>query len=189
MRALASSVIAIAASCMSMGLLAQGTGRYTPPPTPHGVVVDANGKTVGKFIYLVGSTQARVHALLNGKAVTIPLAARFDSQSQSIPDVTKLVPGGSPLEQLFFAGSNCTGAAYVVYFQTPGMYPSVAIADGLGAGRVYIGTPGDLGSTPVNSYSDAVGNCIPSLRSVSPAFMVTEVVDLSTLFVPPYTVR
>jgi hypothetical protein len=163
--------------------LAQKGGKA--PPALQGVVVDANGKTIGP--YLLANGWPIVITTVNGSTVSIVLHT-FRVPSEPPSDSTKLAPSGSG--SLYFASAQCAGQAYFPDQLTVlGTRSALTVADGFGDGILYIGwLSGETILARVESTRDAYGNCQDLLQE-RPLIPVVEAVQLAPLFTAPYTIR
>ena len=190
--ALGITLAGIAASAV-----AQGKGGGKVPPAPQGVLVDANGKTVGLFYpTLAGVGFPTVVANINGRMVSIQVGPQPQELSPTGEvSYARLAPRGDQRGTsgtlVAFEGLQCTGAAYVrVGSAAFGLIPTLTIADGSGAGVVYVGAVAAVLTPTVSSYLDGQGICAAWPDVVSgPYFPVVDVIQLAPLFAAPYTYR
>lgn len=140
-------------------------------------VYDSNGEQVGH--------------LLDFSFFASQVAMRIDDTSFTLnvykDYITSAVPYG-----LFFETSNCSGAAFVQYPGT-GPTPLASLVAVGGANRtVYVAdtTPPPQSILAKSEWinTDPSGRCNPLSTTVD-VFPVSPLVDLDTLFVPPFSVR
>jgi hypothetical protein len=167
-------------------------GEYQPLS---GQVVDANGRVIGPYVY--GPT---VLMAFDGLPVAINLRAAnvVGKDGTAHRDPTRLIPRTSGSgEGVYFAEPDCTGAAYVVSNAEDGdgTLPGHVIADGEGGGTLYLGRRRETMQPLLNSLlkdSSYPPQCINYPRPTHvfiPMVPTRAVIDLSTLFKPPYRIR
>jgi hypothetical protein len=169
------------ALAMNVAILACASTLAAEPATkttPTGMLVDAVGKKIGQF-YLNPSNASvgLAHAYLNGRATFFGVIYLQDGSG-------KFAPNGVPEDnKVYYEGANCTGAAYV----TNGIFSPTQTGPGMSA-QVYIGNGGQVFVTP-QSYRPSKDSCSVANGNPMQLAPLLDVVELGTVFTPPYTLR
>jgi hypothetical protein len=180
---------------LSLPTLAAPAETSAARTAPSGVLVDSAGKTMGPFFPAATGDNVRALIKVNGQVVIIALSwLLVNSQGALWNDPTKLVASSQSTNNfpsyVFFDGPNCTGSAMLLASLngSQGTVPAVTVGDGYGAGHVYVATSVQPTIRSYQSYMRSDGVCSVAVES-NPTILVTSIVDLSTLYKAPYTVK
>jgi hypothetical protein len=159
-------------------LLTQTSPAQSVKPVERPVVTDAHGAMLGSVVAINGPT-AMVLIDLGGRPFSLNV----------LP--TQLLGTGGPL---YFTTTNCTGIPYIT-FQPPGLStPSVLAAP---SNSLYAAVPNaiPLLITALSVQLPAMPGGPPSCQSTPPpppqvfAVAAMRLVDLNTVFTPPFSIR
>lgn len=173
---------------LALGAVAMAQGRDAPArdPLPRGVVVDAAGKAVGRYIAEDGEN-AFALARLGGVVTSIPLQRHIDGDGrvrQSLLAPARLSRG----EGVRFDGPACTGTPYFQTDRFLGGMPSEIINTNDGRALLYVASS-DIGvAVTTQSRQRATGECLEEVTGGT-LFPVGQVVDLGATFSVPYSLR
>jgi len=168
------------------GLLAATASTDAASSAKDLIVVDAKGKEIGPVISVSDSLQ---YPLVQLTVNSFKFVVRVFSNGVSDDGFTagREVSGSEDI--LWFESANCTGTPYMP--KNPERVMPDIIVSGPGS-TVY--RPGDTGVT-VFANSLLMGNghpggdCVQQTQGVGLLFRALPVIDLSTLFTPPFQVR
>jgi hypothetical protein len=142
-------------------------------------VVDANGKTIGRYI---------------GDALILPYAGELIAM-QLQPDwndtLGKPNSGGFSWTRygLFYVSTDCSGTPYFWTASYGTRYNGVTVNDG-GQFYAYIGEPAKAQAVTIQSYYDfTAANCHPYTAPTQPFMALSTVVALGRLGTPPFFLR
>jgi len=149
--------------------------KHAPSPAPVAVprVVDANNNIVGQVVgtgVTGGDRNPFVALIIKGFPFVVGVA----------PD--KLF-GNAPLS---FTTANCTGQAYFDVLIAPGVFPTVAVANGTLYGPRANSTPVAITYQSFIQPSDASRCEVSGGANPISAYQADPIVDLSAQFTPPY---
>ena len=170
------------------------TGRRSA----EGALYDATGKRMGPVAVADAQPGAlnvpRVRVSINGAITYIPVTATQGNAGAGLYwDWSTLTPSSSSFDGLIpsvaFESSDCSGTSFVFQDRTDVGVLSKTIADNKGGAYVYIARLNPTISVVLRSGLMAIGSCIAFEPRREDRFVVTDIVDLATIFQPPYTVR
>ena len=151
---------------------------------------DKNGVEVGPM------AGGRVYVRIDAETiVAVPLAAGKMTElgdGRKWRDNTRLVfgTGSSPV---YFSEADCLGTGYVQYTGNNwldfGVQPSATVANVSGKATTYIGRPGYAVHRKLASRLGANFNCTTDSNIEASVVPVQAIVDLSTRFETPFTMR
>ncbi len=168
---------------------AQNKGGGKAAPAMQGIVVDANGKTIGPFFPSLGGAPL-VLTTANGRGVLLLLSPYFDGPTPTQLVSTKLAPAGGPAD-FYFTGAGCSGTPYLASGTASGLHPSAVVSDSPG-GTLYVGSDDLLNRTfLVASYRQGTGACnnLTQPTAINNLAPIVDAIQLSTLFAQPYSVK
>ena len=188
-RMLAMSMLAATAALTCQKVDAQ---KRPPAPTPPtGQIVDAAGRVLGPVMWAPEKISIRALISTGGVVTSVVLGPQTVNLATGANNVTKLVPMFNG-EAVYFSGPGCTGQAYVrMYSSVLGSAPSTTLADGLGAGVLYVASGFDQRNPAptISSSSSRLNDCQPVNVSGDGLSPVVQIVDLSTIMTAPFTIK
>lgn len=175
--------IAIAV-CAALGsTVAVAEKRPSAPPVVGGNVVDASGRTLGP-VFGPETTPNGFRVLrsiisVNGVVTSVALA--------KWPTFAQLVPA-SDGNTVFYSTPDCLGQPYIAWYGVEGTAPSATVADNRGYGLLFVA---DATAQLAHLDYQSTGTPGACTNKVGPAAVVpvTQVLDLSTLYLAPYSIR